>query len=455
MDMGRVLIVDDEESIRVTLRQILEDEGYGVEECGDGERSLQILDHGEFDVVLLDVWLPGMDGIEVLQQITSRRIPVEVVVISGHGNVETAVKATKFGAGDFIEKPLSLERVLLAVANAIKKRRLEQRTQILTSQIQREVNLVGRSPAIQALKEQIQRAAPTSGRVLILGENGTGKEVVARLVHQYSNRASEPFVELNCAAIPSELIESELFGHRKGAFTGAVENKKGKFLLADGGTLLLDEVGDMSLTTQAKVLRVLEEQAFEPVGGSETRRVDVRVIAATNKNLPAEISKGRFREDLYYRLNVLPLLVPPLRDRGEDVPLLCDYYLDYYARQYGIPPKRLSADSARVLGSYPWPGNVRELRNLMERLMIMVVGNQIQPSDLPLELPVPTGAAIPKEGPLKEAREAFERSFILRTLHRNAWHITRTAEELQIERRHLYRRMATLNIRKEDGHGDD
>jgi two-component system nitrogen regulation response regulator NtrX len=455
MGVGRILIVDDEESIRATLRQILEDEGYAVEECEDGERALQLLEHGEYDAALLDVWLPGMDGIEVLQQITSRKIPVEVVVISGHGTIETAVKATKFGAVDFIEKPLSLDRVLLAVANAVKKRRLEQKTQILTSQLQREVTLVGKSPAIEALKEQIHRAAPTSGRVLIMGENGTGKEVVARLIHQNSNRTSEPFVELNCAAIPTELIESELFGHRKGAFTGAVEHKKGKFLLADGGTLFLDEVGDMSLTTQAKVLRVLEEQAFEPVGGSETRRVDVRVIAATNKNLPAEIGKGRFREDLYYRLNVLPILVPPLRERAEDAPLLCAYYLDYYSRQYGMAPKHLTADAARLLMAYPWPGNVRELRNLMERLMIMVTGGEIQPRHLPLDLPVPSGAAIPKGGPLKDAREAFERDFILKSLHRNAWHVTHTAEELQIERRHLYRRMASLNIRKEDGHGDD
>jgi two-component system, NtrC family, nitrogen regulation response regulator NtrX len=455
MASGRVLIVDDEESICSTLRQILEDEGYSVEECGEGERALHLLDHGEFDAVLLDVWLPGMDGIEVLHQITLRRIPVEVVVISGHGTIETAVKATKLGALDFIEKPLSLERILLAMANAIKKRRLEQKTQILSSQLQREVTLVGVSPAIQALKMQVQRAAPTSGRVLILGENGTGKEVVARLIHQNSNRAAEPFVELNCAAIPTELIESELFGHRKGAFTGAVENKKGKFLLADGGTLLLDEVGDMSLTTQAKVLRVLEEQAFEPVGGSETRRVDVRVIAATNKNLPEEIARGRFREDLYYRLNVLPIVVPPLRERAQDIPLLCEYYLEYYTRQYGIPVKRLSPDASRLLMAYPWPGNVRELRNLMERLMIMVPGPEILPPHLSLDIPAPAGALIPREGPLKEAREAFERSFILKSLSRNAWHITRTAEELQIERRHLYRRMATLNIRKEDGHGDD
>jgi two-component system nitrogen regulation response regulator NtrX len=455
MGAGRILVVDDEEGIRSTLRQILEDEGYSVEACGDGERALQLLEHGEHDVVLLDVWLPGIDGIEVLKQVTARKIPVEVVVISGHGTIETAVKATRLGAVDFIEKPLSLERVLLAVANACKKRRLEQKTQILSSQLQREVTLVGQSPAIRALMGQIFRAAPTAGRVLILGENGSGKEVVARLIHQHSTRSAEPFVELNCAAIPTELIESELFGHRKGAFTGAVENKKGKFLLADGGTLFLDEVGDMSLTTQAKVLRVLEEQAFEPVGGSETRRVDVRVIAATNKNLPEEIARGRFREDLYYRLNVLPLVVPPLRERAEDVALLCEYYLGYYARQYGIPQKRLAPDAERALGEYAWPGNVRELRNLMERLMIMVPGEEIRTAHLPQELPGPAASAPPKDGPLREAREAFEREFVLRALHRNAWNVTRTAEELQIERRHLYRRMATLGIRKEDGHGDD
>ena len=454
MPAAKILVVDDEEGIRKTLRQILEDEGYDVEESGDGERALQLLEQRDFDVTLLDVWLPGIDGIEVLGQVQAKKINTEVVIISGHGTVETAVKATKLGAGDFIEKPLSLDRVLLAVSNALKKRKLEQRTQILSAQLQKEVRLVGESPAIKELREIIKRAAPTSGRVLILGENGTGKEVVARLIHQNSSRAGEAFVEVNCAAIPQELIESELFGHRKGAFTGAIDNKKGKFLLADGGTLFLDEIGDMSLATQAKVLRVLEEQAFEPVGGAETKRVDVRVIAATNKDLPAEITKGGFREDLFYRINVIPITVPPLRERREDIPILCSYYLDFYASQYGIPQKALSQEAAQRLEGYGWPGNVRELRNLMERLMIMTEGAVIRPQNLPPTEPSaqPQGLLT---GPLKDAREAFERDFILRALARNSWHITRTAEELGIERRHLYRRMATLDIRKEEAHGDD
>ncbi len=323
MAKGRILIVDDEAGIRSTLRQILEDEGYSVSEAASGEEALPLATQTDCDVILLDVWLPGMDGLQVLGKLKELSVPAEVLVISGHGTIETAVKATRLGAFDFVEKPLSLERVVLAVGNALKKRRLEEKNLILQERMQEEVILVGESEAILRLKEQIRRAAPTSGRVLIYGENGTGKELVARLIHAYSDRTDEPFVELNCAAIPTELIESELFGHRKGSFTGAIEHKKGKFLQADGGTLFLDEVGDMSMATQAKVLRVLQEQTFEPVGGTETLRADVRVLAATNKHLTEEISAGRFRQDLYYRLNVLPITVPPLRERVSDIPLLC------------------------------------------------------------------------------------------------------------------------------------
>ena len=455
---GRILIVDDESGIRSTLRQILEDEGYLVEEAGTGEEALPLATGGDHDAILLDVWMPGMDGLEVLQKMREGGVSAEVVVISGHGTIETAVRATRLGAYDFIEKPLSLERVLLTVGNALKKRSLEEKNRILQQRVREEIALVGESDAIVRLKDQIRRAAPTAGRVLIYGENGTGKELVAKLIHSYSDRAQESFVELNCAAIPTELIESELFGHRKGSFTGAIEHKKGKFLQADGGTLFLDEVGDMSLTTQAKVLRVLQEQTFEPVGGLEAMKVDVRVLAATNKDLPDEIAAGRFRQDLYYRLNVLPITVPPLRDRASDIPLLCNHFLAMFARQYGKPGKALARDAVDALVRYAWPGNVRELRNLMEWVLIMVPSLEVRASDLPIQPgagPALPDSGLPWSGPLKEAREAFEREFIGRSLGRHGGNVSRTAEELQIERRHLYRRLASLGMQKEGDHGHD
>ena len=457
MARGRILVVDDEEGIRRTLRQILQDEGYVVDEAVDGESALSQAGAEVYDVVLLDVWLPGMDGLQVLQQLRADGRDAEVLVISGHGNIETAVKATRLGAFDFIEKPLSLERVLVTVGNALKKRRLEERNLLLRERVQQEVKIVGESEPMVRLREQIRRAAPTAGRVLIYGENGTGKELVARYIHAFSDRAEEAFVELNCAAIPTELIESELFGHRKGSFTGAIENKKGKFLLADGGTLFLDEVGDMSYPTQAKVLRVLQEQTFEPVGGAESVRVDVRVIAATNKNLLEETGAGHFRQDLYYRLNVIPITVPPLRERSQDIPLLCDHFLALFSKQYGRPPKALAADAKKVLQRYDWPGNVRELRNLMEWIVIMVTGQEVRSADLSL----PGGLVAAKNedlfrpNPLKEARDAFEREFIRQALARHNGNVSKTAEELQIERRHLYRRLASLGLQKENDHGHD
>jgi two-component system nitrogen regulation response regulator NtrX len=457
MARGRILVVDDEEGIRRTLRQILQDEGYVVDEAVDGESALSQVGAEVYDVVLLDVWLPGIDGLQVLQQLRADGRDVEVLVISGHGNIETAVKATRLGAYDFIEKPLSLERVLVTVGNALKKRRLEEKNLLLKERVQQEVEIVGESEPMTRLREQIRRAAPTAGRVLIYGENGTGKELVARFIHAYSDRADEAFVELNCAAIPTELIESELFGHRKGSFTGAIENKKGKFLLADGGTLFLDEVGDMSYPTQAKVLRVLQEQTFEPVGGAESVRVDVRVIAATNKNLLEETGAGHFRQDLYYRLNVIPITVPPLRERSQDIPLLCDHFLALFSKQYGRQPKALASDAKKVLQKYDWPGNVRELRNLMEWIVIMVPGEEIRSADLSL----PGGLAAGKHedlfkpNPLKEARDAFEREFIRQALARHNGNVSKTAEELQIERRHLYRRLASLGLQKENDHGHD
>ena len=457
MPRGRILVVDDEQGIRDTLKQILEDEGYSVDEAESGELALSLSEARDYDAVLLDVWLPEMDGIQVLERLGETGFTGEVLIISGHGSIETAVKATKLGAFDFIEKPLSLERVLLTVGNAIKKRRLEEKHLLLQDQMQRELALVGESPAILKLKEDIRRAAPTQGRVLIFGENGTGKEIVARLIHVYSDRADESFVEVNCAAIPAELIESELFGHRKGSFTGAIENKKGKFLLADSGTLFLDEIGDMSLQTQAKVLRVLQEQTFEPVGGAEAVRVDVRVIAATNKDLMQEIAEGRFRDDLYFRLNVIPIHLPALRERKEDIPLLCRYHLDLFATQYGRPGKTMSREALQTLLHYPWPGNVRELRNLMERLVIMIPDAEVRASDLHLESVQLTGRRddLQWAGSLKDARETFEREFIRRALMRHGGNISKTAEELDIERRHLYRRMASLGLQKESDHGHD
>ncbi|HET6373362.1 MAG TPA: sigma-54 dependent transcriptional regulator, partial [Candidatus Polarisedimenticolia bacterium] len=384
MTAQRILLVDDESGIRVSLSQVLKDEGYEVESVATGEKGLEKLRGGGFDLVLLDVWLPRKDGLEVLQEIRASGNDVPVVVISGHASIDAAVRATKLGAFDFIEKPVSIEKIALAVRNALKQHRLEQRNRRLRDALRAGAapQLIGESPALVNLRAQIATAAPTNGRVLIFGENGTGKEMVARMIHALSLRADEPFIEMNCAAIPEELIESELFGHVKGSFTGAVENKKGKFELADQGTLFLDEIGDMSTKTQSKVLRALQEQTFAPVGGSTTLEVDVRVLAATNKDLTEAIRKGGFREDLYFRLNVIPLIVPPLRERREDVPLLAKHFLSELAAEYGKPPAAISAQALSAMVEYSWPGNVRELRNIIERLVIMVPRARIERSDL-------------------------------------------------------------------------
>jgi two-component system nitrogen regulation response regulator NtrX len=376
-----------------------------------------------------------------------------VVMISGHGSVETAVRATKLGAFDFIEKPLSLDRVLLVVANGVKQKTLQDENLRLRAEVNERWDMVGESDAIVALREQIRRAAPTNGRVLIFGENGTGKELVARRIHALSQRASEPFVEVNCAAIPDELIESELFGHVEGAFTGAVSNKRGKFDVADGGTIFLDEIGDMSMRTQSKVLRALQEQTFQPVGSTEDHVVDVRVIAATNKDLQEEIEEGRFREDLYYRINVIPFHVPPLRERRDDVPLLAEFFLREAAAEYGASPKHLTEEAIARLTAYRWPGNVRQLKNVCERLMIMVSGDTILEADLDPALEVP-GAADERDPrrdlALREARELFERRFILTKLREHGGNVKRTAEALNIERSHLYRKMKSYGIEPAD-----
>jgi two-component system nitrogen regulation response regulator NtrX len=446
-----ILIVDDEAGVRASLGGILRDEGYQVEAVDSGEAALALLDGRRFDLLLLDVWLPKMDGLETLSRVRTLDPEVPVVVISGHGSIETAVKAVRMGAQDFVEKPLSLEKTLLVVKNALRQRRLEAENRALKEQVQHRWVMVGESPAIHALRADIAQAAPSNGRVMIFGENGTGKELVARNIHFQSLRATGPFVEVNCAAIPEELIESELFGHTRGAFTGALTAKKGKFELADGGTLFLDEVGDMTLKTQAKVLRVLQEQRVEPVGGTASVSVDVRVIAATNKNLEEEIHKGSFREDLFFRLNVIPFHVPSLRERRDDVPLLARHFIAEIAAEYGRRPKELTPEALGVLVGLGWPGNVRELRNIIERLVIMTPGDRIEARHLPAPLlagapgagEAAGGAAVAgREFPsLTEAREDFEKRYIWRKYQECGGNMSRTAEALQVERSNLYRKM--------------
>ncbi len=443
----KILIVDDEAGIRESLSSILRDERYSVEAVESAELALERLSTSSVEVVLLDVWLPGMDGMEALSRIQSLPQPPSVIIISGHGTIETAVRATKLGAFDFIEKPLSLERVIVLVRNAIEQRRLQEENQLLHTELGHRYRIVGDSVPMKALRQQIAVTAPTNGRVLIYGESGTGKELVARSLHAASLRNKAFFVEVNCAAIPEELIESELFGHVKGSFTGASEDKIGKFAKADGGTLFLDEVGDMSLRTQSKVLRVLEEQRFERVGSNQTLHVDVRVIAATNKNLEQEIARGAFRQDLFYRLNVIPFFVPPLRDRKEDIPVLARYFLAEFSSEYGKKTRELTEGAMEILLRYPWPGNVRELRNLVERLVIVCPQARIEPHHLPPELF--RGVAESPQQPystLHEARSAYEREFILRKLQEHRWNMTQTASALGLERSHLYRKMKSLGI---------
>jgi len=443
----KILIVDDEAGIRESLASILRDEHYAVEAVESAEAALERIAADNYAVVLLDVWLPGLDGMEALSRIQSLAQPPLVIIISGHGTIETAVRATKLGAFDFIEKPLSLEKVIVLVRNAIQQRRLQEENQLLRSELDHRYRIVGDSVPMKALRQQIAVTGPTNGRVLIYGESGTGKELVARSLHAASLRSKGAFVEVNCAAIPEELIESELFGHVKGSFTGASEDKIGKFVKADGGTLFLDEVGDMSLRTQSKVLRVLEEQRFERVGSNETTNVDVRVIAATNKNLEQEIAKGAFRQDLFYRLNVIPFFVPPLRDRKEDIPVLARYFLAEFSAEYGKKTRELTDAAMEILLRYPWPGNVRELRNLVERLVIVCPQARIEPHHLPPELF--RGVSESPQHPystLHEARSAYEREFILRKLQEHRWNMTQTASALGLERSHLYRKMKSLGI---------
>src|SRR5262245_13538499 len=443
-----ILIVDDEPAIQSALRGVLEDEGYRVTAVGSGADALTLLTEEVPDLAFLDIWMPGKDGLDTLAEMKRLRPEVTVVIISGHGTIETAVKATRLGAYDFIEKPLSLEKTLLTVSRALEHARLERENATLRQRLQQRWEIIGESPTIRRLREQIVTAAPSNGRVLIHGENGSGKELVARAIHTLSARRDRPFVEVNCAAIPEELIESELFGHEKGAFTGALARRRGRFELAGGGTLFLDEIGDMSLKTQAKVLRALEEQAFERVGGRDTIKVDVRVIAASNRDLSTLLGNG-FREDLFYRLNVIPIEVPPLRARKEDIPLLIDHFLELFCAENGKRPKRVSVEALAYFVGYEWPGNVRELRNMVERLVIIGPGDIIMPDDLPAPLRPRSDARHAAEGrekTLKEARDNFERAYILAELRAHDWNMTRTAEQLGIERSHLYRKVKTYKI---------
>ena len=448
--MAKILIVDDEQSIRNTLAKILEDEGHRAAVAESGEEALAQAARDEFDLIILDLWLPGVDGMTVLERLRAAGAP-PVIVISGHGNIETAVRATRLGAYDFLEKPLSLERVILTINHALSDRKLREQVRDLRRTLSADELLIGESDAMKQLEEKIRSAAPTISRVLITGENGSGKEIVARTLHRWSHRNEQPFVDVNCAAIPEELIESELFGHRKGAFTGAIDERKGKFELADGGTLFLDEVGDMSVRTQAKVLRVLQEQTFQKVGGQQPITVDVRVIAATNKDLPHEIERGGFRDDLYYRLNVIPIDVPPLRARANDVVLLAEHFLRRFAAETGTARKRLSSGAATKLKAYHWPGNVRELRNVIERLAILLRGDTIDAEDVQLGARAATPSEISADLTLKEARDAFEKQFILSRLRDFGGNVSRTADALGVERSNLYRKLHAYGITVERG----
>jgi two-component system nitrogen regulation response regulator NtrX len=445
--MSKILIIDDEQAIRTTLSRILEDEGHKTVQAESGEEGIALLARDDADLVILDLWLPGVDGMAVLDRLKNGGGP-PVIVISGHGNVETAVRATRLGAYDFLEKPLSLERVLLTVKHALSDRRLREQVRDLQHLTLEEL-LIGDSEVMRRLDQQIRSAAPSNSRVLISGENGSGKEIVARTLHRWSLRADQPFVDVNCAAIPEELIESELFGHRKGAFTGAIDERKGKFELADGGTLFLDEIGDMSLKTQAKVLRVLQEQTFQRVGGQQTIKVDVRVIAATNKDLQEEIEAGSFRNDLFYRLNVIPIEVPPLRDRGNDIVLVAEHFLRRFAAEAGTRKKRLSAGAASKLKAHDWPGNVRELRNVMERLAILHPGERIDPEDMQLGTRTDEVSKVATDLTLKQARDEFEKQYILSRLRDHAGNVSRTADALGVERSNLYRKLNAYGIRVE------
>ncbi len=450
--MNKILIIDDEQYILDSLKESLEDEGYKVLTSLSGYEGLKLIEKENPDVILLDIWLKDIDGVEVLKKIKKSNPDIPVIMISGHGTIETAVQCTKLNAFDFIEKPINLDKILITIKNAIELRSIKEENVFLKKSFLKDEVILGESPLIKRLLEDINKIAPTDSWVLITGENGTGKELVAKLIHKKSKRKDKPFVDVNCAAIPEELIESELFGHEKGSFTGAIEQKKGKFDLANGGTLFLDEIGDMSLRTQAKILRILQEQKFERVGGTEVIHVNVRVIAATNKNLEEEIKKGNFREDLYYRLNVVPIYVPPLRQRKEDIPILAKYFLNKFSYEKDGKSRVLTDSAIKVLKDYHWPGNVRELKNLMERIVILVEKEEITDKDI-LQYISPKGnefleinSLVKKYSNLNEAVKFFEKIFIENKIKENNGNITKTAEAIGMTRRNLYRKIKNLGI---------
>ncbi len=446
-----VMVVDDEQSILQSLGGLLTDEGFEVITMPNGYEALKSIDTESPDLVLLDIWMPGIDGIETLKEIKKNNPHIQVIMITGHGTIETAVTATKHGAFDFIEKPISFDKVIVAINNALNFRRLEEENQYLRTKTIEKHSISGNSTQIVSLKEQIAIAAPTDAWILITGENGTGKELVARTIHQLSSRSEQPLIDVNCAAIPDELIENELFGHEKGAIAGATLKSRGKFELANGGTIFLDEIGDMSLKTQAKILRVLQEQKFQRIGGTRTLEVDVRIITASNMDLEKEIEKGRFREDLYFRLNVIPMEVPPLRKRLKDLPVLIDIFLDKYAKQYKSNTKTITFEALDLLANYSWPGNVRELKNLLERLAIMVQNDLIDVSDIPSPYnPSLTKGTEPIDSRffsirnLKDAKKAFEEEYIKRKLVENNNNVTKTAENIGVERTHLHKKIKKM-----------
>ncbi len=455
---ARILVVDDEEGIRKSLKMILEYEGYEYFEAATGEDGLEMLrETVGIDLILLDIRMPGRSGLEVLAELKSRPFVPEIIMISGQGTIAAAVEATKLGAFDFLEKPLHRERVLISIRNALQKGRLSRECQDLKKRAEKRYEIIGHHPLIQALWKEILKIAPTNATVLIFGESGTGKELIARSIHAQSLRARESFVQVNCAAIPEELIESELFGHEKGAFTGATEKKTGKFEQADGGTIFLDEIGDMSLRTQSKVLRVLEEGEVQKVGSSRIAKVDVRVIAATNKDLRKEIQEGRFREDLFFRLNVVPLYSPPLRERPDDIPLLIDYFSRTYAEENNFRPRKFSPEALAAMARYAWKGNVRELRNIVERLMIMTDRETIGPQDLPEALQEKAEARLPDAAgvkTLREYRDLAERDFLLAKLEANNWNISQTAREINTPRSNLYKKLEQYGIKITAGAGE-
>jgi two-component system, NtrC family, nitrogen regulation response regulator NtrX len=457
MPKSRILVVDDETAIRDSLKMTLEYEGYEFLGAATGQEGLALIEREGPDLVLLDVKMPGMDGLEVLDRIRALNDALPVVVVSGHGTISTAVEATKKGAFDFIEKPFASDRVLVSLRNALDQRRLRDENRTLKKAVEVRHQMIGESPALRQVTAAIARAAPTNATVLIQGESGVGKELVARTIHRNSLRSRERFVQVNCAAIPEELIESELFGHEKGSFTGATEKQVGKFEQADRGTIFLDEVGDMSAKTQAKVLRVLQEGEVERLGSARTIKVDVRVIAATNKNLEEEIERGHFREDLYFRLAVIPVFVPPLRERPGDIPLLVRYYMEQLSRDGNTRPKRITQAALDAVQRYRWKGNIRELRNTVERLIIMTAGDTIDVADLPDVLrssggvaSKPGGDSEPaKAGTLREFKDVSERAYLVTKLRENGWNISKTAEVIDTPRSNLYKKLEQYQISQE------